>query len=63
MAMTKKELRYSFNRVLTVAENVTCEDLHHKKAHQHAADEMCPAEYEMHKHVRAVREYMKNKGI
>ena len=61
--MNKRELRYSFERVLAIAENVKCEDLHHKKAHQHKDNEVCLAEYEIHRHVHNVREYMKKEGI
>ncbi len=61
--MSSRKLRYSFNKVLSIAENVECKDLHHKKAHQHKNDEVCLAEYEMHRHVYIIREYMNKEGI
>jgi len=61
--MTKKQIRYSFNRVLVAAESMECEDLHHKKSHQHEQDELCKAEYELHKHCHVMREYMKENNI
>lgn len=61
--MNKKELRFAFNEVINAAENLRCESLHHKKKHQHKADEMCPAEYHIQKQAHIVREYMKQNGI
>lgn len=61
--LTKKQIRYSFNRVLMAAENIKCDDLHHKKTHQHEHDELCKAEYELQKHCHIVREYMREKNI
>ncbi len=57
--MNKKELRYAFNKVLSAAESIECKDLHHKESHQHADGFVCPAEYELHRCVNIVREYMK----
>jgi hypothetical protein len=62
-SVTKKKLRYSFNMVLNAAEKLQCENMHHKKAHQHEAGYLCPAEYEVAKHCNIIREYMKSAGI
>lgn len=55
--MTKKELRYSFNKVIDVVESLTCEHLHHEKKHYHKSD-FCPVEAEIKKHCDILREYM-----
>jgi hypothetical protein len=59
MALSKK-LRHSFNRVIESAEKLECKDLHHKKSHQHDSDFMCPALYELQRHVYLVKEYLKS---
>jgi hypothetical protein len=61
--VNKKQLRHSFNEVLYAAGKLSCEDLHHKKSHQHDVGVMCPAEYELNKHIMVVREYMKKQGL
>ena len=60
--MTKKKLRYSFNVVLNAAEQLRCENLNHKKSHQHPEGTICPAEYEIAKHCSIVREFLKTEG-
>ena len=61
--MNNKKLRYAFNKVLKAAEETKCEDLHHPKKHQHAHDEMCPAEHHLQRQTHLIREYMKEQGI
>ena len=57
--MNKRD-KYSFSCVIGAATRLKCEDLHHKKAHQHAADVVCPAEYELSKHIYNVRKYVED---
>lgn len=61
--MNKKETRYALNLICSLAENATCEDLHHKQAHQHADDEMCKAYYELSRQIHLLKEHLKAKGI
>lgn len=58
--MTRKELRYSFNKVIDAAESLRCENLHHEKKHYHESGFLCPVEYEIQKHCNILREYMKD---
>lgn len=53
-----KKLRYSFNQVISAAETLNCEDLHHKKSQYHDSGFVCPAEYELQRHINAVKEYL-----
>lgn len=57
--MTKKQLRYAFNKVIEAAESLRCEQLHHTSKQQHEAGFVCKAEYELHKHCQAVRSFVK----
>jgi len=61
--MNKKALRYAFNEVINAAENLRCESLHHAKKHQHEPNEMCKAEYHLHKQAHIVRKFMKENGV
>jgi hypothetical protein len=61
--MNNKRLRYSLEKVISAALMHTCEDMHHKKAHQHDQDEMCPVEYELNQHIHALQEYFKSQGV
>lgn len=61
--MNKKKIRHAFNHVTSVAENATCESLHHKTGQQHGHDEMCKAYYELSQQIYVLREYMKAQGI
>jgi hypothetical protein len=63
ISMSNKKLRFSFNKIIEAAGKLKCEDLHHKKAHLHNHDEMCPAEYELQKHAFILRKYMKDNSI
>lgn len=58
--VNKKALRYAFKQVLAAAESVTCADLTHKATQKHKQDELCPAEYELQRHIQTVREYVKS---
>jgi len=59
----KRKIKHSFNYVLNIAEDVTCMGLHHKKTHYHQFGEKCKAEYELHKHITIIREYMKENDL
>jgi len=61
--MNQKQLRYSFNFVLGAASRLECKDLHHKTKHQHDSGNMCAAEYELHKHISIIKNYMKENNI
>ena len=61
--MNKKDARFAFNLITSLAEDATCEDLHHKKAHQHEGDEMCKAYCELSRQIYLLREHLKDKGI
>ena len=61
--MNKKQIRHAFNHVVSIAEKVTCESLHHKAGQQHEHDEMCKAHYELSRQIHILREYMKEQGV
>ncbi len=61
--MNKKQVRHALNHVVSVAENATCESLHHKPNQRHEHDEMCKAYYELSRQIHILREYMKDNGI
>lgn len=61
--MNKKQIRHAFNHVVSVAENATCESLHHKAGQQHEHDEVCKAYCELSKQIKLLREYMKAQGV
>lgn len=55
--MNKKAIRFSFNKVLSAAGKLKCEDLHHNKNQFHESDYICPAKYELDKHINNVKNY------
>ena len=57
---SNKEKRYAIKYVLDLAGSVECEDLHHKKKHQHNSDEMCMAEYHRDRQLYLVRELLRS---
>lgn len=59
--MNKKEIRYAFNTVLEAAAKIKCSDLHHPKKWQHGSDEICPAEYHLHRQMHIVELFMKER--
>lgn len=61
--MNKKQIRHAFNHVVSVAENATCESLHHKTGQQHEHYEVCKAQYELSRLIHELREHLKEKGI
>jgi hypothetical protein len=61
--MTKKELRYAFNKVINVAMDVRCEDLHHPNNQTHEPLEQCRVEYEISRQVWLLRQHMKEIGL
>jgi uncharacterized protein YeaO (DUF488 family) len=61
--MTKKEIKYSFEKVLNAVEKLNCEQLHHSSKQRHEIGFLCPAEYELHKHCQVLRDYIKNNGL
>jgi hypothetical protein len=61
--MNTKQIRHSFKAVFDAANSVECEDMHHKPAHQHAADEVCPAKYELDKHISQARVWLADMGV
>jgi len=61
--MNKRKLRYSFIQIINAVENLKCEDLHHKKSHEHDHGEMCPVEYDLYRHAHIIREHMKEIGL
>jgi len=56
--MNKKKILYSLNFVTDYASTIECKDLHHKKAQQHAIDYICPAKYELDKHIKILNDYV-----
>jgi len=62
-SISKKRLRYAFIKVISVAESVDCESLHHKKDHQHGSGNICPAEYEIGRLCYVLRQHMKDIGL
>ena len=61
--MNKKAMRYSFNKVISIADKARCHDLDHKAGQHHEFNEMCPVEYEMQKHIQALKQHMKEIGL
>ena len=61
--MDKRKLRYAFNCVISAAEKLGCNDLHHGKAQQHRLGEVCKAEYKLNKHIHELQEHMKAIGL
>ena len=61
--MNKKRLRHVFNEVIRHAENDKCNNMHHKKSHQHAIGDTCPVEYELSRNIYLLRQYMKSNDI
>ena len=50
-----RELKQALTKVITAAEDVRCENLHHDKKHQHDAETNCPVEYEFFKAAHIVK--------
>ena len=61
--MNKKKIRHAFNHVVSVAEDATCESLHHTNSQKHEHDEVCKAYCELSRQIHILREYMKDNGI
>ena len=62
MNSISKNLRRSFERVILAAQTVECKDLHHKEAHQHTSDIICPALNELQRHIDLVKKYLTEEG-
>lgn len=63
MNITKEQLRCAFEQVISAAEQVGCEDLHHPLKHQHKDDERCKAEYHLGDQIHVLSQFMREQGV
>lgn len=62
--MNHKKRKYEINQVISAAKAwTTCENLYHKKAHQHLEGWFCPAEYELEGQIHRVEQMLKTLEI
>jgi len=57
---SKKRVIHSFNVVADAANKLDCKDLHHKRGQYHDPGEVCPAKYDLSKHINRLHKYIKD---
>ena len=58
--MNKKKRQYDIDQVIAAAKSwAKCENLHHKKSHQHHDGEFCPATYHLESAIYRIEQILK----